>query len=513
MSIVQTFATSRIPKSPPSGDPVYDREKKNPRQQFLIGHQDTFAAKYNYTSHAYYDYFDEALRDSWTNALAMRRDGLIQELINHRALAGCGLPSIIESDDPEDREQKEICHQVLLILKSVYKFQYLKRSLDEAIFFGKFGAQVVYGTKLIDGAPRVTIINHQPVMGDKIVFDWEGVPAILVHTGDGFYANINKRDKQYIRMTDRGMAFFLADPFYRDRFVIHEFEPTDTDFLFEGDMALAVHGLGLRSRFYWTWNLRVELLGWMMDALQRIGANGMLIGYFQSGNPNAEAAILKVLENLMKYNYAAVEVQGATPPKDMITRIEPTSVGYDVMFNLVQHLEGIMRRGFLGQEMTSQFGATGMGSGMADLAGDSFENIVTYDAKNLSDTINQDVLPPLLRYNIFKYKGKKYRGDELPFQTWHKFNLNRRRIAEKINAATQLLAIGVPLDLDGLREEAGFDAPKPGAAPLVPLMMQPQAQAGGGRPGVIGGPGEQPKLTPKPQNRTTPAARPNLPPG
>jgi hypothetical protein len=53
-----------------------------------------------------------------------------------------------------------------------------------------------------------------------------------------------------------------------------------------------------------------------------------------------------IKETLAKQdNYAAFPYRGqSTDPKNVIGSIEPAPVGYDVLFNLIQHLEGIMRR-------------------------------------------------------------------------------------------------------------------------------------------------------------------------
>src|SRR6185437_16104067 len=122
----------------------------------------------------------------------------------------------------------------------------------------------------------------------KFQFGFDGadarVPALLIYSG---WAMANPYAAQYIGNTDRGRAIFLRDPYWRDRFIISEFEPSDFDWMFEGSFAGGVHGVGLRSRLYWGWKLRTTLLGWTVDALQRIGVNGMLYGYYEDGNPES----------------------------------------------------------------------------------------------------------------------------------------------------------------------------------------------------------------------------------
>jgi hypothetical protein len=461
----------------PPGIPV------RPDMDFPIPHADQFAAKYNYPSRTYRSYFDEALRDDYQNALAMHRDGFWYELISHRTLPVTLLDHTIKSDDSEDEEQKQVCNQVDLIIRSTNRFQYFKRILLEACFFGKYGVQCIFGKKIINGKEQTVILRHQPVMGDKIIYDWDGTPAVLINPAAPFIKNLSLEiHNKFVRQTDRGMAFFLATPFFRDRFVIHEFEPSDTDFLYEADMAEAVHGLGLRSRMYWIWNLRHELLSWAMDGLQRVGVNGMLVGYYASGNPQAQDNMVNALINLMKNNVTVIATTAGIPPKEQITHIPITGIGYDVILTFVLHFEEIMRRGTLGQNLSSKSAATGLGSGVAELQGDAQENVTLYEAGNFQDTLNDQLIPITLKYNKFKYKGKMVRGDELPFSVFFKFSMDRRNALEAIEVAERLFQMGVPLDGDNLRDKGGLPRPNSKESTIRYFPTETQAQKRGNEP-------------------------------
>ena len=60
-------------------------------------------------------------------------------------------------------------------------------------------------------------------------------------------------------------------------------ENDDADYL-EGELAGQIRGVGVRSRIYWMWWMREEVRSWLMDYLQRVGAGGLTIFYYEQGN-------------------------------------------------------------------------------------------------------------------------------------------------------------------------------------------------------------------------------------
>jgi len=470
-----------------------------------IPHHLTYAGVYNWYQKYYYNYFDESLINSQENSLAMRRDGFIQELLRHRQLPTVALSHAIDCDDPDDTGQVKVKKQLARIIDNLSYFQSLKLQLSESLFYGKSGSQFIWGKKKISGKTYNTVIKHDPVHGDKIVYRFDGTPGVLVYAGATDFMK-NSRYSKSITYVDKGPALFLDDQQLRDCFIIHEFERSDTDYLFESEKSLAVHGLGLRDRYYWMWNMRAELIGWMFNALQRVGANGMLYGFYQEGNDAAKRATLEALKNLIQENVAVFPVLGGNPT-DFLQHIETNGIGYDVLYNLITHFEEIMRRGFLGQNLSSQSAATGLGSGVADLQAGTFENIILYDSSCLAETIDQQLVQKILKFNSWEYEGKTYRGDDLPFTLKFKLQVNRQNVKDMIQAAQVLYQMGVPLDAENLRDLAGLQAPKNKANALV--MQMPQGPEG--QPPGPGGPGGGEKPPGNPQNPRQPTESPEQP--
>lgn len=432
--------------------------------KWIVPHSQTYAGVFNWYQKYYYNYFDESLIDSQENSLAMRHDGFIQELLYHRQIPTVVQDFSFECDDPDDPGQVKIRKQLHSVVNNISYFKQLLLQLLEAIYYGKSGSQFLWGKKRIRGREFWTVLQHDPVQGDKIVYRYNGTPGVMIYAGS--ISNLEPALRPFIMNIDKGPALFFDDQKVRDRFIIHNFHRSDTDYLYESDKALGIQGLGLRDRFYWMWNMRAELIGWMLDALQRVGANGMLYGYYQAGNPEARDATLDALRNLVKENVAAFPTSmGATI--DDIRNIQTNGIGYDVIYNIIVHLEGIMRRGFLGQNLSSQSAATGLGSGVADLQGDMFQNIILYDSSCLGETIDDQLVKKILKFNKWKYKGRWYYGDDLPFNVKFKFNVNKNNVQAIIQAAQTLYNMGVPLDMENLRDLAGLAAPRNSATTLV----------------------------------------------
>jgi 2'-5' RNA ligase len=426
----------------------------------LIPPSDTYASRYNTFSKVFRAYFDESLRDDISNTMAMRRDGFIKGMLRHRQLPTVALPYHVDHDDPEDEDQKATCSQIEKVLNTIPYFMTMKLYLSEHMFFGKFGSQVSFGEKKVSGRKFISIKNHVPVQGDKIVFKYDGTPGILVARSSEIFTK-RPELQQYVQSTERGPAFFLYNPHYRKRFVIHKFEQSDFDYLFEADKAsAAVGGIGLRDGFYWLWNLRTELMTWVTDALQRVGTNGMTIATYEYGNEAAREAAELLIRTLIRDSYATVGVQHGQSPDDFIHNIPVSPVGYDVILRLIEYIDSIILRGFVGQNLSSQSAATGLGSGVAMLQGEMFDYIIKYDAGCMAETLDSDLLKPILEYNQWDYKGRLVWGADLPFSVKLSFQTEVKDVEKQMQAASTLYGMGVSLDAEDLREKSGLKAPK-----------------------------------------------------
>jgi hypothetical protein len=467
------YQPPRFPEPAPSA-----RDRRNGRPpaeltNWVIPHEDTFGAIYNLYSKTYLSRFDEALRASYVDALAMRRDGYIDGLIRHRKMPVIALPYQIECEDPGDPEQVKVARQMSKLIEAIPSFRGLIYWLQEALFYGKSGAQLLFGPKQIDGRKRMTVKRHIPINGDKIIWRWGGDGAgILVlpsWTPPG-----GKEKLDHISYADRGTVYFLDDPADRKQFLIHRFEPSDTDYLFESDLAGSVGGLGLRSRLYHAWWLRTEVTAWALNGLQRIGINGQFYAFYSEGDDASKQAIEKSLKNLVDQNIAAFPRREGVA-SSTIERIEPAAVAYDVIKQFIDYFDRITRDCILGQPSTVGPSSSGAGANDGDRNDAIPDSIVKADADSLAETFTEQLLPTLIELNDWEYRGKFVR--ELPFNLRFKFQTDSYNVLKKAQTALILRQLNVDLDATDLRDQAGFKAPKETATALA------------GHPGGVPGPG------------------------
>lgn len=431
--------------------------------QMLISHQEQFSTKWGAGIGVYWSRFDEALRDNWINALAMRRSSFIEELISSRKYPVTGMDWHLESDDPKDDDQKRIVERLTKGMDAIPYFTSMRYYLGEDKWQGKYGSQLQWSNIHVDGKPMVGITAHEPVDGDSIVYSYDKVPGILVRADwkparPDDEKNLFQPKTEWIKSTDRARALFLYDQFWRDHFVISNFNPRSADYLYEGDKAAAIFGLGYRGMLYWDFQLREELRSWLIDALQRIGVNGMLYGFFQSGNTQMMNEVILALKMLIKDNVTAFPYLKGQEPAE-IRHIEPSSVGYDVLSHWIDILEQTMRRCVLGQSLSSMVGATGMGSEVAKLHEQTIQHVIRSDAQSQQEVITRDILGPMIRFNTWEYKGETIKG-RLPFNVRFVYNFEKADAVERAGIITSAYQMGVPLSIEQIQADIGISPPK-----------------------------------------------------
>lgn len=484
-------------------------DRRTPR--FLLPHEDTFASKWQQGFRTYWYRSDEALRRSHADALAMRRDPLIHACLRRRQLPTSAVPFAVEPEDPDDPAQRVAARVISQLVERIPRFQSLKLGLLEAIFYGRAGAQIRYGPVTVEGIRLVGVRDHHPISGDKVVRRWGGTPGVLVNA-----AWANSSDPQagprpwmrpYIDYSGNfGYTLWLARRELRDRFVIHAFEPTDTDYLYEGDMAGAVYGMGLRSRLWHPWNLRNEVASWALDALQKIGANGLLYARYPHGQEDYADKVLEMLAKLSKDHLAAVPyTPGQSGDERPIDTIPVNAVGYDILATFQNIYEGYIREIINGDSPTAAPSADTRKS--AELTEDTRMSYLRADAVNLQETLTEQLVAPLLRLN--RGAIEELTGAPVRYKVRLKLQIDRPNALEDLQTAQLLMGVfaamgvrdfpidpGHLIDISGLRppeggtigreirrieeERAGIAAP-PGE-PAAPPPGVPEPGGGEGEP-------------------------------
>lgn len=348
---------------------------------------------------------DVALKESFDNAKFMRNNLTVMEPLEHRKRAVALLGWHLQPQDETNKKQVEAARIITQILCDIPHFTQFKECLLEAVWYGKYGVQMQYMRKLVLGKPVVSIQRWLPLNGDKIVYRLEeGRPYEQEQVGIrvGYhYDHMSEQFQRQIEPADIGYAIFLS-PEQRKTFAIHRHMVEDGDY--DDPMSGGrIHGVGIRSRIYYTYYLMQEALAWLMEFLER-SATGFEIWYYPSGNEQQRKKTEEAAKNRLGNSNNIVLVPRPSGPDGYnynIQRIEPSMNGANVLIDILGTYFGhTIKRYILGQTLTTEAQSTGLGSGLANIHLDTFLQIVKYDAINLSETITRDVIQPLVQFSF-----------------------------------------------------------------------------------------------------------------
>jgi hypothetical protein len=435
--------------------------------------------------------FDEALRNSQQTALAMRRDGWLMALLRERQMPTARSKWHIEPDDKDDVSQKTAAGILTSAVNKIPHFTKYRLQLLEAIWFGKYANQHVVRRRPCDGKDLWTIVKHQPVNGDKILYRYDGTPGVMVHAAaaadyrnaGGQTFTIEEWKKQsppgVTIPSDRGMILLLDTPTWRNRFVIHSHENEDADYT-EPILAGGINGVGLRHRIYWLCELRLEVISWLLDYLQRVGAGGLTIVWYDEGNAEGEEKAKGIAEQIRTGDIIiAPRPRGQDKQVYGVDRVEPSQVGSQILLDIIDSMfERKIERAIVGQSMSggADRGDGLGGTGRAEFAQDTKFQLIGFDADNLDDTLTAELIEPLKAWNCpWADFGLRFVSD-----------ISLPNPKKKLEAAHEAWEMGATLDEGEIVELTGLSVPKPG----VKTLSKAQQQGGGASP-----PGAAPDAT------------------
>lgn len=455
----------------------YDPAEGNPNAPPNLGrppfpHVHTFAGMISSIAKAYLNP-DEAIRHNIDNARFMRNDPMIMHCIEQRQRATALLDWHVEVDGPKSPYHNALQERLTNILKATPRFTEFRRNLLEAIWYGKQGAALAYRFKMRSDGRDIIIGKWRPVNGDKIVYRQDrGLgehpeEEVGVRVGP-WYAPDSLIGGRRVVPTEAGLATFLA-PYERDLLTVHKHFVEDAAYE-DPVSAGAIHGVGIRSRIYWTWFQKQELLALFMEYLER-SALGFEIWYYPEGNKQAEEAVKNIAKNRVgRRNIITFpKPLGDTQMAYGVEHIEPGAAGAQQLMNVMNEFFGHMiKRYILGQTLTSEAAGTGLGSGVAELHLNTLLDIIKYDATNLEETITRGPLDALKRFNDADAVGVDCR---FVIQT------STPNIEEKLASYAQAYQMGCRIKATDVMEAIGAAIPDPSDEILQnPAVQQAQMQ-------------------------------------
>ena len=369
---------------------------------------------------------DIAYRENRRLSEQMVRDPIIMGPMTERMLSVAQLEWEIVSaweeepdeESPEAIEAKRIGTRLQAIIKRMPYLQDFFRSLLWADFRGTGASQINY--QFDEREQYYYPAKHRPHNGDKILYDRWGTPRLQT------------RDFQN---SGRELT-----PQEQDEFIIHRYDPEDGSFYQGAEAAYVFKGKGLRDYCWPFWWLKHNALSFWLNFLERFGG-GMAIGKYPKGNLQAKQAIEATLKNMINNPYVSLPVPDGITEKDVfgIERTVVSGVGAnaDVFKSFCEDYCGKhIRMMIVGQEQAHQTTGDGMGSKRAEELGDLRRMYRDYSAECLCDTLSDQLLTRLVRWNF----------GALPVRFRFQFVLEKKDYEQEKNKLEAAQAAQLPID-------------------------------------------------------------------
>jgi len=444
---------------------------------------------------------DEAVRDSLNNAHLMEKDVGLLESVECRQRLTALLDWEIKPENEKCPYQVSLAQELQRIIGRIRNFVKYRMWLMKAIWYGRSGIQHKYGYTRVNGAMRMmpTPLHRDhngwmPVHGDKLVFRYEdsvhetqNAGAYPHQMGIRVGSNLGKevrlhRDYELEPVSD-GMALFLK-PYERDTFCVHKHFIEDADFQ-HSYFAGSIHGVGIRSKIYWEWFLKQEAFAFLMQYLER-SAGGIEVWTYPMGDKKALEATQKAAREKMANGRNVIffpKPMGDDSESYKFDIIEPGAMGLDIMQSIIEnYFGGRLKRYILGQELSTEAKATGMGSGVAEAHMDTLSQIVQFDASNLEETMTYELVRYIQQLNFPETMG------------WHmRFSLKTQdeNSADRMNALNTAYYMVAAIAETDVFSDLRLRAPVTGKKTLLSQsqqqsQMQMQAAMQPQIPGMMG---------------------------
>ena len=465
---------------------------------------------------------DEAVRHSFVNAEMMRNEPTITECLEARYRASCLLnwsivPVQFEELDAEEKEQiedkmqrripgktpwgaKELAAKVQRIISLTPAFTKYQWCLMEALWYGRYAVYRKMGRKRIAGEFRTVVEGWQPRHGDKLMFRFDDGSfaydpnQIGIRIGwDAKVARDDFRDymgfqRQRVEPTQYGLCYWL-DQNQRRFLDVHKHIIEDGPFE-DPYKAGSVHGVGIRSKIYWTWYAYQECMKLMLEYIER-STLGIEIWKYPAHNPQAEAKAKEAAQNRGSSGRSIILVpimQGDHADMYGVDLKETSLAGLEELMHVMTEFYGHkMKRFIMGQTSTSETSAGGIGSGIADAHLATWRDVVRFDSDNKDDTLTHDLVPNIQRWN---WPGSDYEV-LLRFKT----DTESQNALEKLNQYQVAWSMGLKLKAQDLYRAIEATRPQGDDEALANPAIYPPGMdemMGGGGDQMV--PGDEPMV-------------------
>ena len=251
---------------------------------------------------------------------------------------------------------------------------------------------------------------------------------------------------------------------------------------------------------------------WFSEFYERVG-QGVYVYYFESGNPQSEAAARSAAEQQSRRNVILWPVLNGQKQPPPIEFISPNVAGAEHLLSIVtDYWDKACERYIVGQTASSRSDTSGMGTHDTAMQADTKHQLIKMDAEILDDVMTEDVVAPIQARNF----------PNANFFIRHVSNVDKPDSDKKLDAAKKMFDMKIPLKSQEVREVGGFSKPGEGEetveAPAEPMGLpgQPPKNGQGTSPspngefvskptdGTIGTRRQNPPMQPKKFRRELP---------
>lgn len=274
------------------------------------------------------------------------------------------------------------------------------------------------------------------------------------------------RTRRELRLRDASPDGAALQPF---GWVMHTYGRAKTGYLGR---------LGLHRVLVWPFLYKTYAIGDFAEYLETFGLPILIGKYFSGATEEEKASLLRAVTAI------GHDARGIMPA-DMQIEINQASgsgAGHSSHLAMVDWAERSESKAILGQTMSAEARATGIGSGNADLHDEVRRDILQADARQIEGTLTRDLLYPLVALNRGRIDGLA-RCPRLNFDTSEAEDLT-----QFADALPKLTGIGMQVPISWAHDKLRIPLPAEGEAVLGARAPDPAEE---GQQGQGKGPGKE----------------------
>jgi len=372
----------------------------------------------------------------------MRVDADIEGVLRSLQVNLAALEWQVTSTDDDDPKCAEYADRITKIFDAMPRRSDFVRSMHEAVWYGSSAANLVYERDPRLGMRVKEWYSFHP---DTLAYDQRGNLAMKV--GSGY--SLAGESSQNIGFDARVHIF---DDRERQAIVHHKVFVNAPDFNDPNATDSIYRGVGARDVCWFMWLAKQEILQDAITYAERY-AMGIRVGFYPLGQDAGREMMQTILANLANDNSVLLPQSGTEKIYDIDIK-EPNAGRAQVFMELVNWFSGKIKEAIVGQSLSSEAAATGLGSGVAQLHADTLSRIVRYHADALADSLTCDFVRVVARM----LGATEEQASALRFE----FAPERPDPKERLEAIRQFVELGGRVAESEVRDLLGLSEPAEG---------------------------------------------------